>query len=382
MHSGDGSCTLITRWVENGRKRSATRTFQLDRITIGRGSRNTYVPEGPKESVSRNHAEICERQGVWSICDNGSLNGTKLNGKQLIAKQEYLLHDGDQLVIGKLQLEFRSGIPGETIDLSKLATPTETMSVKESVVGVAPQASSTTSHTADESQAQSTSKSESASTCKEPHQRDDSENGLADQSEAGKGYANISVPTSLNGSPQETRYTHRLLEAVSSGLANAIGGRREFQRMYGTKMTQFFTGEPNPIKEAEDAKQIAAILLNPTSCQLTEEGVIACVKEVFEDIVVHQLGLIAALDGSARGMLREFDPAKIHGISDEVDGKGIAWFSNSKKQQDAEAWQRYVSKYCKVTNKVKNEGVDIREGIVGRQIAESYRSVHKSRNRS
>lgn len=378
MHNGGLACTLITRWVENGRKRSATRTFQQDRITIGRGSMNTYVPEGPKESVSRMHAAIFEKQGVWSICDSASKNGTMLNGKKLDPKQEYPLHDGDKFVIGKLQLEFRSGIPGETIDLSKLATPAETMSVKESVVGVAPQASGTTSHTADESQAQSTSKSESVSTCKEPHQLDDSENGMAGQSRAEQGYANLRMPNFSSDPLQEASYVNKLVEAVSLGLANAIGGRREFQSMYGTRMTQFFTGKLNLIKEAENAKEIEAILLNPTSRQLTEEGVIACVKEVFEDIVVHQLGLIAALDGSARGVLKQFDPAKIHGISDEVDAKGIARFSNGKKQEHAEAWQRYVSKYRKVTN----EGVDIREGIVGRQIAESYRSVHKSRNRS
>ncbi|MBX3305083.1 MAG: FHA domain-containing protein, partial [Nitrospira sp.] len=359
--------------------RSATRTFQLDRITIGRGSRNTYVPEGPKESVSRNHAEICETQGVWSISDNGSLNGTKLNGKQLIAKQEYPLHDGDQLVLGKVKLEFRSGIQGETIDLSKLATPAEAMSVDESAVGDAPQTSATTSRTTDESKTEAKSQPESASIRKEPRQQDDSEDHLIDQSHAEPGQANTSVPTSSNDRPQETRYTHKLLDAVSFGLAKAIGGRREFQELYGTKMTRFFTGEPNPIKEAEDAKQIAAILLNPTSYQLTEEEVIACVKEVFEDIVVHQLGLIKALDGSARGVLKQFDPATIHaGTLDKVDGKGIAWFNNRKDQENAEAWQRYVSKYRKVTN----EGVDIREGIVGRQIAESYRSVYKSRNRS
>lgn len=379
MHSGDGSCTLITRWVENGRKRSATRTFQLDRITIGRGSRNTYVPEGPKESVSRNHAEICERQGVWSICDNGSLNGTKLNGKQLIAKQEYLLHDGDQLVVGKVQLEFRSGIQGETIDLSKLATPAEAMSVEESVVGDAPQAFATTSRTTDESETKAKSQPESASIRKEPNQQDDSEDHLIDQSQAGPGQANASVPNSSNDRPQETSYTHKLVEAVSFGLSKAIAGRREFQELYGTKMTRFFTGEPNPIKEAEDAEHIAAILRNPASYQLTEEEVIACVKEVFEDIVVHQLGLLQALDGSARGVLKQFDPARIHaGTLDEVDSKGIAWFSNGRKQENAEAWQRYVSKYRQVTK----EGVDIREGIVGHQIAEAYRSVHKSRNRS
>ena len=56
-------------------------------------------------TVSRRHAVLTRRDGGFFIEDQGSLNGTFLNGRRIETAQ---LEDGDQLQIGKYRLTFLS----------------------------------------------------------------------------------------------------------------------------------------------------------------------------------------------------------------------------------------------------------------------------------
>ena len=53
--------------------------------------------------VSREHAEIVERNGMWLVRDLGSTNGTQVNGKPI---KEMLLSDGDILKVAETELTF------------------------------------------------------------------------------------------------------------------------------------------------------------------------------------------------------------------------------------------------------------------------------------
>jgi EAL domain-containing protein (putative c-di-GMP-specific phosphodiesterase class I) len=53
--------------------------------------------------VSREHAELLERNGMWLVRDLGSTNGTQVNGKSI---KETLLADGDILKIAETELTF------------------------------------------------------------------------------------------------------------------------------------------------------------------------------------------------------------------------------------------------------------------------------------
>jgi EAL domain-containing protein (putative c-di-GMP-specific phosphodiesterase class I) len=53
--------------------------------------------------VSREHAEIFERNGIWLVRDLGSTNGTQVNGKPI---KETLLNDGDILKVAETELTF------------------------------------------------------------------------------------------------------------------------------------------------------------------------------------------------------------------------------------------------------------------------------------
>ena len=59
-----------------------------------------------KLGVSRSHARIIWTDGVYSLEDLASMNGTWLNYQRLIFGKSYELHDGDTILLGQLQLTF------------------------------------------------------------------------------------------------------------------------------------------------------------------------------------------------------------------------------------------------------------------------------------
>jgi len=81
-----------------------------DRTIIGRTDRRK--PERPdldltaygglEKGVSRLHAAIERTGDTLSLVDLGSSNGTFLNGDRLCPHQPYLLHEGDEIHLGKL----------------------------------------------------------------------------------------------------------------------------------------------------------------------------------------------------------------------------------------------------------------------------------------
>ena len=74
---------------------------QGERTTIGRSPDCDIFLDDV--TVSRNHAVLVEREGVYVIEDQGSLNGTYVNRRRVDSSE---LEDGDELQIGKYRLVF------------------------------------------------------------------------------------------------------------------------------------------------------------------------------------------------------------------------------------------------------------------------------------
>ena len=84
-----------------GPKKGSEFTLADDRTTIGRGSDNVLVI--PDISVSRQHV-LVERAGErWVVVDQGSGNGTKVNGRPVT---RYPLQHGDEIAMGDTTLQF------------------------------------------------------------------------------------------------------------------------------------------------------------------------------------------------------------------------------------------------------------------------------------
>ncbi|NWF70262.1 MAG: FHA domain-containing protein [Chloroflexi bacterium] len=85
---------------------------RIEELVIGRQDPTTGIsPDidlrdhgAVEKGVSRRHATIVRRNGSLSIVDQGSPNGTYLNGQRLIANQPRVLRDGDDVRLGHLVL--------------------------------------------------------------------------------------------------------------------------------------------------------------------------------------------------------------------------------------------------------------------------------------
>ncbi|NPV65870.1 MAG: FHA domain-containing protein [Anaerolineae bacterium] len=77
-------------------------------IILGRGGSGESGPAlldpqlAVRAGVSRNHASISYADGVYTIKDLGSTNGTWVNNKRLLAQMPYVLQSGDQIRLGAL----------------------------------------------------------------------------------------------------------------------------------------------------------------------------------------------------------------------------------------------------------------------------------------
>jgi len=76
----------------------------LEVTTIGRLPACDIVLKD--KGASRQHAQIREKDGAYTLTDLGSTNGTRLNGHTVQSRQ---LQDGDRITIGSTTLDFRSG---------------------------------------------------------------------------------------------------------------------------------------------------------------------------------------------------------------------------------------------------------------------------------
>lgn len=84
--------------------------FELEHGKVLEIGRKPGSPTGPRKlvlpvpEVSSLHAELRPSAEGWSIRDNSSTNGTRLNGLWLTAGQEYLLKNGDHIKIAQVDL--------------------------------------------------------------------------------------------------------------------------------------------------------------------------------------------------------------------------------------------------------------------------------------
>ena len=103
--------TLVIHVVET-RKSYVLDADETKEIVLGRTDPDTgeaphvdLTEEGAVDKgVSRRHATIIQRDGALHIVDNGSANGTYLNGQKLVAQQPRVLRDGDDVRLGHLVL--------------------------------------------------------------------------------------------------------------------------------------------------------------------------------------------------------------------------------------------------------------------------------------
>lgn len=92
--------------VQSGKQKGMQIPISGDKFLIGRGENCHLRPQS--SMVSRNHCLIQVGEGLATIEDCGSTNGTFLNDKRISKRCE--LHNGDQLRVGMLVFEIQLAV--------------------------------------------------------------------------------------------------------------------------------------------------------------------------------------------------------------------------------------------------------------------------------
>ena len=101
-NKGRGRATDAPRLLVTAGPRKGTEHALAEELTtIGRGEGNVLVI--PDISVSRQHSRVEKQEGRWVVLDQGSGNGTRVNGKPVA---RYPLRHGDEIEMGDTRLRF------------------------------------------------------------------------------------------------------------------------------------------------------------------------------------------------------------------------------------------------------------------------------------
>lgn len=92
--------------IENGT------SYGLDKVvtTIGRAPENDIVLLDEDKVISRYHATLRYENGTYQLIDNGSSNGTSVNGQQIDKQSPRPLQDGDHVTVGEYELVYYAPI--------------------------------------------------------------------------------------------------------------------------------------------------------------------------------------------------------------------------------------------------------------------------------
>ena len=101
------SCTGLTLVGTVGNKIDYALRSAL--ITIGSDPSNELIIDEP--TVSRRHAQVARRAGIFEIRDLGSTNGTFVNGRKVDGFTP--IQGGDEIRFGGVRFDVRAGTPAQ-----------------------------------------------------------------------------------------------------------------------------------------------------------------------------------------------------------------------------------------------------------------------------
>ncbi len=312
-------------------------------VKIGRIEGNDLILSDTKRMISGKHAEIRKTGSQFFLMDQ-SKNGTFVNGERLVSQKEHLLNNADQITIGEYRIQFITIQEESTqsLDETTFFPSEDKIRVKRfcDLQGVLSRLYLT--HREADVQARSElylsalheqldriqtderemilSMLESSyavfGEIQDPSLRKDEAappRAIPAQQIAYQGVSRIAekqgIALNKVSDPNEVNdllcRIDQVLDAMMKFLADAVKGRRDFQQEFDVEATRILKREINPIKLAEEGRQIGAYLWNK---EVPIEKVIANLEDTFKDLALHQIGMLSGLQECLRGIMREMDP--------------------------------------------------------------------------
>jgi type VI secretion system protein ImpI len=400
------------------------RSFDKPIVTIGRGAACDLILKDVRRAVSSRHAEIRRKDDSHVLVDTRSTNGTFLNDRRIPPDTECPLKDGDCIRLSGFVLTFRTSPealgPPQTSGAAIVATFPEAPRVaadetvdrlayhlrrsypeggpsgddervpdmaellRQDVRSLQTEQAKAMIHALKRKFA--ASRSDRVTTGGQvpqpplrPELKEIGEIGSAAQLLSvivGRYCHTLAMPLSPEDSARALTRMARVLEVTFKSLADALKGRREFQRELEVDATRILSWSPNVIKSLETEQEIGRALLDPRGSEIADERLEGQLREVFQDLLLHQIGLLAGMQECLRGLLKEFAPSTFEGDEAGLAGKQSApFFERAQTKKKAEAWKAFKDKH----EKFSEEEVKLFETILAPYFARGYLAVQKTK---
>ncbi len=273
--------------------------FDQDLISIGRGSSNDLVVPDKTRMVSSKHAHIELKEGVYYVRDVNSKNGTFLNAEQLTPGEDYPLTPKDRIQFGNFTLLLLPTVPA--------------------AVPVAP---------VEEKTAEIDGTDEKLKTAAPPAEKTGAavRGGQGYPSLHGSAYYCLSEISShfagqqhMLNSPEEVErfclHIRKVSEVLLRNLFGALEGRRQFEDEFDAQVTKIIPAgfDPeqlrrrNPVKYASTYEDLGKYLFDRSTDEEQDQAVQE-LNEAFQDILMHQVGLLSGAQKSLEAFLEELSP--------------------------------------------------------------------------
>jgi type VI secretion system FHA domain protein len=400
-----------------------SRSFEKPIVTIGRAATCDVALKDVQRVVSSRHAEIRRKEDQFVLIDMGSTNGTFLNDRRITAGGEHPLQDGDCIGIGRFRLTFRDSqevlrqqeSPGEPRAAISVEAPRiecdQAMDrlvylLRRAYPGFSPRGddgcvpdiaellrcnlrSFPEKHAKDllrviKEKFPTANSKRVPSDGKAPKLSISSQKGsggIEPTSQLFSAIVRRYCPTAeMPLSPEiSSKFLARLahvLDVTFDSLADALKGRREFQRELEVDATRILSWNPNVIKRLETEQEIGRVLLDPTGKEISDERLEDELREVFQDLLLHQIGLLAGMQECLRGLLKEFAPAIFEREGGGQTSKQAAsFFGGAQARRNSTAWEAFKRKH----EKFSEEEVKLFETILAPYFVRGYLAVQKTK---
>jgi type VI secretion system FHA domain protein len=147
----------------------------------------------------------------------------------------------------------------------------------------------------------------------------------------------------------EMRLLGRLLRESAQGTVQLLLSRAALKREMRAEVTVIAARENNPLKFSPSAEVALQYLMGaPKPGFMTPEQ---AMRDAFNDLRAHQLGMMAGMRSALDGVLQRFDPAVLEGQIARRSGLSALLGGNRK----AQLWEQFQALYAQLSQEASDD---------------------------
>ena len=161
---------------------------------------------------------------------------------------------------------------------------------------------------------------------------------------------------------EQARRLGVLLREATRGVTDLLQARTSLKREMRAEVTMIAARENNPLKFSPNADAALLQLLGePVPGFMAAD---AAMRDAFDDLRAHQIGVMAGMRAALEGVLARFDPAQLE--SRIAPPGGLAQLLPSSRK--AKLWEQFQTLY----QQISREAADDFDELFGRAFREAY----------